>query len=292
MKAGEGAKYSVDVLVEGPDRLDGVRGNLAAKVTKRGIALVGWAVGINEPITEVELLCGSKVLAHAPLEVERPDVEERLAGKLNVENPGFHLILEPDGVGSSELTVNTVVGEDRVSLGKVKVAVSRRSKVLRLTPERRTVAWTLLSPPPEREKVLFGKEGWLFLNRDTNDVIGQQTGRVKLSRKKRIAWERVLQSRMGTITRRSTRWRCLVIPDKEFVYSEFLPDGIQPASRRPVHDFLDTAKTIEAPVVYALDALRIGKTGTNCSPRPTHIGISVAPTQPASCSRAICEIAM
>lgn len=259
MEAGEGAKYNLEVSVEVPESLDKVRGNLAAKVTKRGIAVVGWVVGTNESITEVELVCGSEVIALAPVDVERPDVAEQLAGKFDVDNPGFHLILEPDGTGNSELTVNAIVDDDRVSLGEVKVAVSNRSKPLRLHSKTRTVTWTLLSPPPEREKVLFGKEGWLFLNRDTNDVIGQQTGRVKLSRKKRIAWERVLRNRMGTITRRSTRWLCLVIPDKEFVYSEFLPAGLEPVSRRPVHDFLDTARAIEAPVVYALDALRVEK---------------------------------
>ena len=33
----------------------------------------------------------------------------------------------------------------------------------------------------ERNKVIAGKRGWLFLDNDANDVIGQHTGRVKLS---------------------------------------------------------------------------------------------------------------
>jgi hypothetical protein len=125
----------------------------------------------------------------------------------------------------------------------------------------------VLAPPPEREKVLFGKDGWLFLRRDTNDVIGQQTGRVKFSRRQRREWKSVLQQRVTAIGRAGPTMECLVIPDKEFVYPEYLPDEVVPATERPVHDFLRIAEAAELPVTYALDALQEAKTGGEVYPR-------------------------
>jgi hypothetical protein len=73
------------------------------------------------------------------------------------------------------------------------------------SPRGRTLGWTLLSPPAEREKVLQGKDRWLFLRRDRNDVLGQGSGRVRLGRAKRRVWRAVLQRRMGVVQESGVR---------------------------------------------------------------------------------------
>ena len=50
-------------------------------------------------------------------------------------------------------------------------------------------------------------------------------------------------------------WLCTVVPDKEGVYAEFLPPEVEPAPKRTVHQFLDLARTLGAPVMYPFAAL-------------------------------------
>jgi hypothetical protein len=115
--------------------------------------------------------------------------------------------------------------------------------------------------------VLRGRDGWLFLQRDTNDVIGQHCGSVTLSRGRRRAWGRVLRERRKVAARLGSRWICLVAPDKEAVYAEQLPPGLVPVSRRPVHQLLELAEVVDAPLVYPLDALRSSRSEGDVYPR-------------------------
>lgn len=117
----------------------------------------------------------------------------------------------------------------------------------------------MVNPPTEREKVLFGKHGWLFLQRDTNDVIGQHTGRVRLGRQRRRAWRQLLETRMALTERLRTTWLCQISPDKESIYPEYLPAGVVPARRRTVHEFRGIAASLGAPVVYPIGELRSAK---------------------------------
>jgi alginate O-acetyltransferase complex protein AlgJ len=249
-----------------PDLGARCRGNVRGRQNRRGLAIVGWVIGHHEPIREVEIVLADEALTLAPVDIERPDVVESLPDLSREATPGFHVILEPDGFGVSRLGVQAICDDgSRACLGVVEVTVGPPSKLSLwkafrfLLSRKRSVEWTVLSPPLEREKVMFGKEGWLFLRRDTNDVIGQQTGRVKLNRRKRQGWSRVLKRRVEAIGRSSAEWECLVIPDKEFVYPEHLPEEVVPASQRPVHDFLRVAEATGAPVTYSLEALQAAK---------------------------------
>jgi hypothetical protein len=244
------------------------RGHINAVVTRRGLVILGWIAGRDEPIEEIEVLADGSLLCLAPVNLERTDVEAVHPTLLKAKFSGFRVILEADTTGTSQLFVRGVCGNDRIDLGTINVEAKklRRHRFIPswqafVSPRERTttVRWTVLSPPEEREKVFFGRNDWLFLRRDSNDVIGQQTGKVKLTRKQRRAWGRTLKRRIEIAGKAGAAWQCLVIPDKEFLYPEHLPEEITPARRRPVHDLLDIAASHEAPVHYLLGDLEQAK---------------------------------
>ncbi len=104
--------------------------------------------------------------------------------------------------------------------------------------------------PNDANKVLVGKSGWLFLQNDTNDVIGQHTGTVTLGDEGRAQWESLLRGRKAIVDELGIRSVTVIAPDKEAVYAEYLPDEIVPAERRPIHDILDAAEAAGVDMVY------------------------------------------
>lgn len=208
--------------------------------------------------------------------MKRPDVEAAHPGLTGTADSGFRVILEPENLGTGHLIVEAELANGHpVSVGTLQVEARPRWHV-RLRPwkwarwhrERNAeIRWTVLSPPEEREKVLEGKDGWLFLRRDSNDVIGQQTGEVKLGRRQRKGWQRLLNERTALAANLGAVWQCLIIPDKEFLYSEYLPGGLTSAGRRPVHEILDLAASNGAPVDYALPDLEAAKAHEQLFPK-------------------------
>jgi hypothetical protein len=245
------------------------RGDMRAHIEPHGLTLVGWVLGHGSRITEITLHTSAGQVIRAPVDVARPDIVKAFGELPDASRSGFRIDLEPDDLGESELLIRAVLGPDRsATLGTVRVHVSARNRArasvralfdrLR-NRERPPVAWTVLAPPAERHKVLHGLNGWLFLRRDPNDVIGQHTGRVRLGRRKRRMWTVLLKRRMAVLDRIGAVWLCTVIPDKNFVYPEHLPPAIVPSRRRLLHEFLDLGAGIGAPVVYGLDDLEGAK---------------------------------
>jgi hypothetical protein len=276
-RMGEPPVASIDASAERSADLEPrCRGDLRAEPVSTGLSVFGWVVSEEEGTTvaEVEIAAGGDLLTRVPVEVERPDVIEALELEAG-ERPGFYAILAPSGEGSGRLTVNAVTGEGaKIPLGTVTVTVGSDSS------QQPGLAWSVLLPPPEREKVLVGKNGWLYLVRDSNDVIGQQTGRVRLSERAKRDWEALLTRRMAAIEGVGAVWRTMVVPDKEIVYPEHLPDEIVPALARPVHEILTIADRVGAPVAYALEDLQRAKKSQIVFPRTdshwSHRGALVA----------------
>lgn len=253
--------HRVEASVEWAAKLEPrLRGDLQAQPTPTGLSIFGWVAGEeDDAVEEVEIVAEDFRLI-VPVDVERPDVVEALALD-RTAMPGFYSVVQPEGTGESRFSVYVLEGGDeRTLMGTVTVTVSADS-------ESPPLRWRALIPPPEREKVLVGKDGWLFLIRDSNDVIGQQTGRVQLDEQAQQEWKELLLRRLLSVKRAATTWHTLVIPDKEIVYPEHLPDEIVPAQRRPVHEVLRIAESVEAPVAYALDALQEEKRVHNIYPR-------------------------
>ncbi len=83
-------------------------------------------------------------------------------------------------------------------------------------------------------KYLLGKDGWIFLDRDTNEVVRQMTGGRLLDDAGLDAWTRIVAHRRDLLARRGTKFFFMVAPNKKAIYPEYLPDGIEITTSRPV----------------------------------------------------------
>lgn len=109
----------------------------------------------------------------------------------------------------------------------------------------------------DRDKVVEGKNGWLFLGRDTNHVIQQHTGRLRFSVRQLDAWRHVLESRCAWLGRREIPYFFMVPPNTHAVYSEHLPDDIVVVAERPVLQLMRHLRNLQsnARVIYPLEEL-------------------------------------
>lgn len=83
------------------------------------------------------------------------------------------------------------------------------------------------------DMVLQGKDSWLFLKNDSNDVIKQITGNYDLGDEFLCKWKNVLTLRKSYFEARNIKYHYLCIPNKECVKKDFLPDGISLSDKRP-----------------------------------------------------------
>ena len=109
----------------------------------------------------------------------------------------------------------------------------------------------------EEEKVIEGKDGWLFLARDTNHVIHQHTGRLQFSPRSLEDWRHVLETRRAWLARRQIPYFFLVPPNTHAVYPEYLPDDVVSVAERPVLQLMGYLheQESEAGIIYPLDEL-------------------------------------
>jgi alginate O-acetyltransferase complex protein AlgJ len=249
------------------------KGQVRASASRNDLLLQGWVVGDSTPVEQIEIVDGDRgLVARAPVSMPRPDLIGAYDDTATIAKAGFRVRLEARGSGDGSLLLRAVPsGSPPRPFADIQVwAPSFRSarRTRRSSGWRRGVSWShvdrgvswsVTSLSGENEKVLVGREGWLFLRGDTNDVLGQHTGRVKLGRKERRSWGRIFAKRASIAKEQGVVWLCVVIPDKEALYSEYLPSEVKPVARRPVHQVLQQAEGSEAPVIYALPSLRASK---------------------------------
>jgi alginate O-acetyltransferase complex protein AlgJ len=97
-----------------------------------------------------------------------------------------------------------------------------------------------LELPASRDdgKVLRGKDGWLFLDNDTNRVVAQHTGELQLTPGQLDHWQRLLETRIAWLERAGAHYFFLVAPNAHSVYPDKLPDHLSGAAERPIHQLL------------------------------------------------------
>src|SRR5688572_27933266 len=107
------------------------------------------------------------------------------------------------------------------------------------------------------EKVLTGKDGWLFLDHDSNWLLGQYTGRYLLTPEELEQWRKLLEARTERCASLGARYYFTVVPETPAVYPEKLPDGITVTDERIVMQLIRKLAATNSParVVYALDDL-------------------------------------
>lgn len=110
------------------------------------------------------------------------------------------------------------------------------------------------------KKYLLGKDGWIFLDHDSNRVIDQITGRHVLDRRGVEYWRGLIAERDVYAVSIGAQHLMFVAPNKEVVYSEQLPAWVEIAENRPIHQIraaLSPARA--AKIVYPLEEIRAGK---------------------------------
>ncbi|MBZ9655492.1 alginate O-acetyltransferase AlgX-related protein [Phyllobacterium lublinensis] len=110
------------------------------------------------------------------------------------------------------------------------------------------------------KKYLLGKNGWIFLDHDSNRVIDQITGRHVLDSRGIESWRNLIAERDAYVATLGAQHLMFVAPNKELVYSEELPDWVDIAEQRPIHQIraaLDPARARR--IIYPLDEIREGK---------------------------------
>jgi alginate O-acetyltransferase complex protein AlgJ len=88
-------------------------------------------------------------------------------------------------------------------------------------------------------KVAQGKEGWLFLDNDTNNIVSQLNGELTFSPKDLYQWKLLLEMRRAWMNQHNISHFYTVIPNKACVYPEYLPDSIQLSERRCINQLIE-----------------------------------------------------
>jgi hypothetical protein len=105
--------------------------------------------------------------------------------------------------------------------------------------------------------VVRGKDRWLFLDIDTNDIMRQQRGELLLTPDQLDQWRDVLETRTEWLRSHGAAYYFLVPPNPHSVYPEKLPFEIPPGRHRPVTQLIQHLEGVSSPVkvVYPIDRL-------------------------------------
>ncbi len=79
---------------------DRLRGHFRVEQTDSKLELVGWAVGLDSPVVQVEVLSDGDVVAKTPPVVERHDIGEIFPDIDEAGTAGFQVAIEPSGGGN------------------------------------------------------------------------------------------------------------------------------------------------------------------------------------------------
>ena len=111
--------------------------------------------------------------------------------------------------------------------------------------------------PSIDDKVVQGKDGWLFLANDSNDTLAQHAGENLLTDLQVQQWHDLLEWRSAWLNLQGIPYVFMIAPDPHAVYADFLPDGFVPGETRPAVQVLDhlQERGSWAPVLYPLAAL-------------------------------------
>ena len=145
------------------------------------------------------------------------------------------------------------------------------SMLRRLNPFASRSGERILSPSrPRRDGMyLVGRNGRLFLARDSSRTVEQHAGQRPLSDAELAAWHRQLERRTARLSAAGVPYVLVIAPNAHAVYPEDLPEGVATAARRPVHQLLEFLASRDAStrVLYPLDELLAEKAKREVYPR-------------------------
>jgi len=107
----------------------------------------------------------------------------------------------------------------------------------------------------KKRKFLKGKEGFLFLDNDTNNTIAQISGNAPLSDLDLGRWRRLIRSRQVLLADMGASYKFVIAPAKEAVLAQYLPDEISLSVNRPAVQLYES-QSIRSTVKYPIEVLR------------------------------------
>jgi len=99
-----------------------LRGHFRVEDSEKGLRLIGWALGTEHPVSQVEIVAGSSTVASAPVAIERPDIAEKFPQVAEAKTAGFQMVIAPSGKGESLLRIEAALENgERAPIGEVHV---------------------------------------------------------------------------------------------------------------------------------------------------------------------------
>ena len=105
-----------------------LHGHFRVDMRERGVlALVGWVLGAQSRVIQVEVRSRGDVIAGAPPSLVRPDIAEAFADRPDARSCGFEILIEPQGSGESHLILEARLEDGTATpLGELRVSTPRR----------------------------------------------------------------------------------------------------------------------------------------------------------------------
>ena len=135
----------------------------------------------------------------------------------------------------------------------LEIQASQQAVLEASIPEAKT-----LNSTEHTLKVLVGKDGWLFLDNDSNQVIAQYEGKLLLTQEQLQAWSEDLIWQRDFFKRLSIPHCVMIAPNKETVYETALPETIQRGETQPIDQFLLLSRNI-LPVSYPREQMKAAR---------------------------------
>lgn len=122
------------------------------------------------------------------------------------------------------------------------------------------------------DKVLTGKNGYLFLTNDTNRVLDQVQGKLRISQRQLWSTGMTHAARAALAASSGSAYHHVIVPDRETVLSGHLPDDIAPGrfGSTPLEEYQRCGASRLQPPFYAPSILRDGADEQAYFRRDTH----------------------
>jgi alginate O-acetyltransferase complex protein AlgJ len=106
-------------------------------------------------------------------------------------------------------------------------------------------------------KVLRGKEGWLFLDNDSNEFMKQHRGELLFTDEQLAEWRTLLETRIAWLQSGEIPYHFMVAPNPHSVYQDMLPFDLAPGTIRPVTQLIDYLRETGSParILYPVGRL-------------------------------------
>jgi hypothetical protein len=100
------------------------------------------------------------------------------------------------------------------------------------------------------DKVLVGKDGWLFLSERTGPGFNRERGfGSRFAQEELVAWQTLFEKRHAFLKARGIPYVVTFAPDKQTIYPEYMPDGLVTPGPSRLDQLVEHLKKVNSPVV-------------------------------------------